>query len=59
MIPPWFQDLLPIALCGGIGYCIGMLRDAQSKLDRMQMQIEQLQAQLQDRHALEHRRTEQ
>jgi hypothetical protein len=56
MIPGWIQDLLPAVLCGAIGYCIGSLREAHAKLDKLQKQVEHLHTQLHNSGAFDDRR---
>lgn len=45
-IPDWIQPWIVVALCGAVGYCIGSLKDAHAKLDKLQKQIEHLHNQL-------------
>lgn len=44
---------MAVALCGALGYCIGSLRDAHAKLDKLQKQIEHLHNQLHSSGAFE------
>ncbi len=52
----WFASIFPVVVCGAFGYCIGSLRDAQTKLDKLQKQIEHLHNKLYESGALEPRR---
>lgn len=48
----WMKDLIPAILAGAIGYMIGSLRDAHTKLDKLASQIERLHTDLYDKGVL-------
>lgn len=55
-IPDWLQPWMIVTLCGAVGYCIGSLKDAHAKLDKLQKQVEHLHNKLYESGAFDRRR---